>query len=53
MASSISHARDGLAMIIGIIRMSGGIGKTELSTKATKASAQSACLLSASEIVQS
>ena len=50
---AIRKARRGVAMIIGIIRMSGGIGKTELSMKATKASAQSAWRLSASEIVQS
>ena len=32
----------GAAMIIGIIRISGGIGKTELSRKETRANAQSA-----------
>jgi len=35
-------ARCGAARIIGIISTSGGIGKTELSRKATMARAQSA-----------
>ncbi|GIT92175.1 hypothetical protein JANAI62_26330 [Jannaschia pagri] len=50
---AISHARWGAASIIGIIITSGGIGKTELSTKLTKASAQSAFRWAARPSVQS
>ena len=42
----------GAAMIIGIIKMSGGMGNTELSMKATKAKTQSACRCSAMRRVQ-
>ncbi|MDA1155153.1 MAG: hypothetical protein O2873_10460 [Proteobacteria bacterium] len=50
---AITNARDGRAMIIGIISTSGGIGKNDDSIKATSASAQSAYRVRASEIVQS
>ena len=51
--SAISYARERFANIIGSIRTSGGMGKTELSTKATTARTQSAARLSAMESVQS
>ncbi len=50
---AMRQASAGRARISGINRTSGGIGKTELSMKLTAASAQSACRLDASEIVQS
>jgi hypothetical protein len=47
------QARAGRARIIGIISTSGGIGKTELSTKLTPANTHSACGWSASAMVRS
>ncbi len=51
--AAIRKARWGAAVIIGIISTSGGIGKTELSTKLTTARTQSASRRSASPMVQS
>jgi hypothetical protein len=47
------QALRGSAITIGISMTSGGIGKTELSTKDTAASAPVACFVEASRIVQS
>ena len=49
---AIKNALDGAARIIGIIKISGGMGKTELSTKDTSASTQSALGCSAMDKVQ-
>src|SRR5690554_6864970 len=51
--AAITKARSGRAMINGIIRISGGIGKNELSMNDTTAKAQSALGCAASDKVQS